>query len=83
MKRVFFFLGGLAVLIPVCCLLTAFVQWQLEAMGEATPDTRGVVLWTLLIVSIVILAVVCREAGSSHKKERCRNVSCVSLHFRP
>lgn len=82
-KRVFYFVGGVAVLIPICCLLTAFVQWQLEAMGEATPDTRATVLWTLMTASFVILALVCRKAGSHHKKKRCQSVSCVSLHFRP
>lgn len=82
-KRVFYFFGGVAVLIPICCLLTSFVQWQMEAMGEATPDTRSVVLWTLLTASIVILALVCRKAGPIQKKKRCRSVSNVSLHFRP
>lgn len=79
-KRIAVVISGLVVAAPVCAVLTAFVQSQLEVMDGATAETARLVFTILYVTAAVSLIAAFRR--TRRRKERCRSVTCVSLHFR-
>jgi hypothetical protein len=83
-RRMFYIVIGIAAAVPVCWLLTAFVQGQLEAMGAATPSTYHFTFGSLLAAAAVVVLLLSRKTGRPRaKKTRCRAVNCFTLDFRP
>lgn len=79
-----YFVIGMAAAIPVCWLLTAFVQGQLEAMGVASASTYHLTFGSLIAAAAFVVLLLSRKSGRTRaKKTRCRAVNCFTLNFRP
>jgi hypothetical protein len=83
-RRMLYFVVGMAAAVPVCWLLTAFVQGQLEAMGVATQSTYQLTFSSFFVISAIVVFLMSRKTRRARaKKNRCRSVNCLTLNFRP